>query len=104
MKYLLIGVVVAILILGFLASKNNDKRDELAAAKAQQLAQLMPKQAVSNQAFSNEVLPSKSTTQPAHNVGATSYVQSLQRAEQSAKDVGKTQDEYMQKMQQAEQQ
>ncbi len=99
MKYLLIGVVVAILILGFLASKNNDKRDELAAAKAQQSAQPMPKQAMSPDPESPKV-----TTQPAQNVGATSYVQSLQRAEQSAKDVGKTQDEYMQKMQQAEQQ
>lgn len=98
MKYLLIGVVVAILILGYLASKNNDKRDELAAAKAQQSAQMMP-----NAKLTNKELPPKSNNQPAQDIGATSYVQSLQRAEQSAKDVGKTQDEYMQKMQQAEQ-
>ena len=95
MKYLLVGVVVAILILAFLASKNNDKRDELAAAKAQQLSEKMDNKKVLN--------PTLPATQPPQEVSATSYVQSLQRAEQSAKDVGKTQDEYMQKMQQAEQ-
>lgn len=99
MKYLLAGVVVAILILGFLASKNNDKRDELAAAKAQQ----------SSEMINNKNPPSSTSTstlpanQPPQDVSATTYVQSLQRAEQSAKDVGKTQDEYMQKMKQAEQ-
>lgn len=97
MKYLLAGVVVAILILGFLASKNNDKRDELAAAKAQQSTEMMSNK---NPPSSTPVLPAN---QPPQDVSATTYVQSLQRAEQSAKDVGKTQDEYMQKMKQAEQ-
>lgn len=96
MKYLLAGVVVAILILGFLASKNNDKRDELAAAKAQQSSEMM-----SNKNLSST--PALPANQPPQDVSATTYVQSLQRAEQSAKDVGKTQDEYMQKMKQAEQ-
>ena len=90
MKYLLSGIVVAIFILSILASKNNDKRDALAAAKAQQSVQ--------------RALPEhESKIKPTQDVGATSYVHSLQRAEQSAKDVAKTQDEYMQKMQQAEQ-
>lgn len=97
MKYLLAGVVVAILILGFLASKNNDKRDELAAAKAQQSTEMMSNK---NPPSSTPVLPAN---QPPQDVSAATYVQSLQRAEQSAKDVGKTQDEYMQKMKQAEQ-
>ena len=97
MKYLLAGVVVAILILGFLASKNNDKRDELAAAKAQQSTEMMSNK---NPSSSTPILPAN---QPPQDVSATTYVQSLQRAEQSAKDVGKTQDEYMQKMKQAEQ-
>ncbi len=97
MKYLLAGVVVAILILGFLASKNNDKRDELAAAKAQQSTEMMSNK---NPPSSTPTLPAN---QPPQDVSATTYVQSLQRAEQSAKDVGKTQDEYMQKMKQAEQ-
>lgn len=96
MKYLLAGVVVAILILGFLASKNNDKRDELAAAKAQQSSEMMNNKNPS----STSSLPAN---QPPQDVSATTYVQSLQRAEQSAKDVSKTQDEYMQKMKQAEQ-
>ena len=97
MKYLLAGVVVAILILGFLASKNNDKRDELAAAKAQQSSEMM------NNKNPPSSTPTLSANQPTQDVSATTYVQSLQRAEQSAKDVGKTQDEYMQKMKQAEQ-
>ena len=96
MKYLLAGVVVAILILGFLASKNNDKRDELAAAKAQQSTEMMSNKNTSS-------TPALPANQPPQDVSATTYVQSLQRAEQSAKDVGKTQDEYMQKMKQAEQ-
>lgn len=91
MKYLLAGVVVAILILGFLASKTNDKRDELAAAKAQQ-----PSEMTGNKI---EPLPAA----PPQDVSATTYVQSLQRAQQSAKDVAQTQDEYMKKMKQAEQ-
>ena len=97
MKYLLAGVVVAILILGFLASKNNDKRDELAAAKAQQSSEMM------NNKNPPSSTPTLSANQLPQDVSATTYVQSLQRAEQSAKDVGKTQDEYMQKMKQAEQ-
>ncbi len=92
MKYLLIGVVVAVFILGYLASKNNDKRAELAAAKAAQSAPTQP-----------EKIPAHAPAQSSENVGATSYVHSLQRAEQSAKDVNKTQDAYMQKMQQVEQ-
>lgn len=94
MKYLLASVVIAILILGYLASKNNDKRNELAAAKAQQLSEMNLKKTPVT------ALPANL---PPQDVSATTYVQSLQRAEQSAKDVGKTQDEYMQKMKQAEQ-
>ena len=97
MKYLLAGVVVAILILGFLASKNNDKRDELAAAKAQQSTEMM-----SNKNPPSST-PALSANQPPQDVSATTYVQSLQRAQQSAKDVAQTQDEYMKKMKQAEQ-
>lgn len=95
MKYLLIGVVVAVFILGYLASKNNDKRAELAAAKAAQSTSAQPIQP--------ERIPSTTPAQASESVGATSYVHSLQRAEQSAKDVSKVQDEYMQKMRQAEQ-
>lgn len=94
MKYLLASVVIAILILGYLASKNNDKRNELAAAKAQQLSEMNLKKTSVTALQANL---------PPQDVSATTYVQSLQRAEQSAKDVGKTQDEYMQKMKQAEQ-
>lgn len=91
MKYLLAGVVIAIFILGFLASKTNDKRAELAAAKSQQ-----PSEMTGNK---KHPLPAA----PPQDVSATTYVQSLQRAQQSAKDVAQTQDEYMQKMKQAEQ-
>lgn len=95
MKYLLAGIVIALLILGYLASKNNDKREELAAAKAQQSNKMMVNKEKQHAAVSSK--------QPSQDVSATTYVQSLQRAEQSAKDVGKTQEEYMQKMKQAEQ-
>lgn len=97
MKYLLAGIVIALLILGYLASKNNDKREELAAAKAQQSNKMMVNKEKQHPAMA------VSSKQPSQDVSATTYVQSLQRAEQSAKDVGKTQEEYMQKMKQAEQ-